>query len=69
MVLKSKDKVAEKFMMWKPVVEMQSGTQVHVTRTDGGGEFISHAFKAWLSNKGVTIQTTPLNSEESNGNS
>ena len=55
MVLKSKDKVAEKFMLWKPVVEMQSGTQVHVMRTDGGGEFISHAFKAWIFDKGVTI--------------
>ena len=55
MTLKSKDKVAEKFMAWKPVVEMQSRTKVHVMRTDGGGEFISHAFKAWLADKGVTI--------------
>ena len=55
MVLKSKDKVAENFMPWKPVVEMQSGTQVHVMRTDSGGEFIPHAFKAWLFDKGVTI--------------
>ena len=55
MVLKSKDKVAKKFMLWKPVVEMQSGTQVHVMRIDGGGEFISHASKAWLFYKGVTI--------------
>ena len=69
MVLKSKDKVAEKFMLWKPMVEMQSGTQVHVMRTYGGGELISHALKAWLSDKGVTIQTTPPNSAESNGNS
>ena len=55
MTLKSKDKVAVNFMAWKPVVEMQSGTKVHMMRTDGGGEFISHAFKAWLADKGVTI--------------
>ena len=48
MTIKSKDKVAKKFMVWKPVVEMQSGTKVHVMRTNCGGEFISHAFKAWL---------------------
>ena len=69
MVLKSKDKVAEKFMLWKPVVEMQSGTQVHVMRTYGGGELISHAFEAWLFDKCATIQTTPPNSAESNDNS
>ena len=55
MTLSTKDKVAEKFMAWKPVVEMQSGMKVKVMRTDGGGEFISIAFRAWLADKGVTI--------------
>ena len=40
----SLNQMAEKFMAWKPVVEMLSGTQVHVMRTDGGEEFILLAF-------------------------
>ena len=48
---------------------MQSGMKVMVMRTDGGGEFISIAFRAWLADKGVTMQTTPPNLVESNGNS
>ena len=66
-LIKPKDQAAQAFKEWLPVAERQSGTKLQVLRLDSGGEFTSHAFSSWLAANGVTQQTTPPRSPESNG--
>lgn len=44
-VLKHKDKVFDKFLEWKGLVEKSSGRKLKVFRTDNGGEFTSAKFE------------------------
>ena len=49
------------------MVETQAGTKLQVIRSVNGGEFLSLTFTSWLKLHGVTQQTTPPRSAESNG--
>ena len=54
-------------MEWILVAQIQAGTKVKVIISENGGEFTSNVFSSWLASKGVTQQTTPPRSLESNG--
>ena len=66
-VLKAKSEASTKIKEWIPVAERQAGTKLQVIRSDNGGEFLPLAFISWLKLQGVTQQTTPPRSPESNG--
>ena len=53
-------------MEWKAVAKGQSHTKLLTLRTDNGGEFTSTAFKSNMALLGVTLQTNPPYSPESN---
>jgi hypothetical protein len=51
--LKTKDEVFEKFKEWQRLMEKQTGKEVKVFRTDGGGEYTSKRFEAYLASCGI----------------
>ena len=65
--IKKKSDAANKILEWKAVAENQSGQKLLNLRSDNGGEFTSTAFKHKMALLGVTLQTTPPRSLESNG--
>lgn len=65
--LKRKSDAAAKIMEWKSVAENQCGHKLLTLRSDNGGEFTSNAFRQQMALAGVTLQTTPPESPESNG--
>ena len=65
--IKKKSDAANKILEWKPVAENQCKEKLLNLRSDNGGEFTSKAFKYKMAILGVTLQTTPPRSPESNG--
>ena len=66
-LLGKKSDAADALMRWILQAEVQTGRKLHRLRSDNGGEFISDVFTNWLSLRGVTQQTTPSWSPQSNG--
>ena len=66
-LLARKSDAAGALMRWIPQAEVQTGRKLHRLRSDNGGEFLSADFTDWLSLRGVTQQTTPSYSPQSNG--
>ena len=66
-LLSKKSDAVKAPMRWIPQVEVKTGRKLHRLRSDNGGEFLSHEFSEWLSLRGVTQQTTPSYSSQSNG--
>lgn len=66
-LLAKKSDVAGVLMRWIRQVELQTGKKLKRLRSDNDGKFLSGEFKDWLSLKGVTQQTTPSYSPQSNG--
>ena len=66
-LLARKSDAAAALMRWIPQVEVETGRKLHRLRSDNGGEFLSDVFTEWLSLRGVTQQTTPSYSPQSNG--
>ena len=62
-----KSDAAAELMRWIPRVEVQTCRRLRRLRSDNGGEFLSADFTGWLSLRGVTQQTTPSYSPQSNG--
>jgi len=54
--MRTKDEVLEKFKQFKTLVEKQSGCQVHILRSDNGGEYVSAAMQQYLSECGIQHQ-------------
>ena len=48
-------------------MEWLTGKKLKVCRTNGGGEFTSKAFLAWLKDKGITHQHSMPYEPEQNG--
>ena len=66
-LLAKKSDAAAELMRWIPRVEVQTGQKLHRLRSDNGGEFLAADFTEWLQLRGVTQQTTPSYSPQSNG--
>jgi len=66
-LLASKDEVSETFQRWKKQVEKRTGAEVKTLRTDGGGEYINREFLEFLSEEGISKETTTPYSPQSNG--
>ena len=65
-VIKKKSDAATKNFEWKSVAENQCKQQLLNLRSDNGGEFTSSDFKHKMAVLGVSLQTTPPRSPESN---
>ncbi|KAJ1300258.1 hypothetical protein OPQ81_005086 [Rhizoctonia solani] len=66
-ILRSKDEYEESFKQLKTSVENLTGKKVKILRTDGGGEFRSNKFEAWMRLHGIQHQVTEPYSSASNG--
>lgn len=65
-VIKRKSDAAAKIFEWKALVENQCKQRLLNLRSDNGGEFTSSDFKHQMAVLGVSLQTTPPYSPESN---
>ena len=66
-LLAKKSNAATALMRWIPRVEVQTSQRLHRLRSDNGGEFLANDLTDWLNLRGVTQQTTPSYSPQSNG--
>jgi transposase InsO family protein len=64
--LKSKGHFAYTFKGLVNTIENQSGHKMQCILTNGGGEFMSQSFKAWLQEKGISHEVTLAHSSEMN---
>ena len=65
--LKSKDEVAGSVMDFIRLLHTQTGQLVACIRTDGGTEYHSKEFEAWLRKKGIRHETTIRHTPQQNG--
>ena len=64
-LLKSKDKVTDKFIEFKELVEKQTSRQIKNFRTDNGGEFINKRLDDYLKSNGIWHEKIiPFTSEQ-----
>ena len=56
--LKTKGEVLEAFKAYKTMVELQTGKQIKMLRTDNGGEYMSKTFEQFCLDSGIVHQTT-----------
>lgn len=66
-LMKYKSEVMSKFIIFKAMVERQSGLKIKCLRSDNGGEFVSYRFSGFLSKEGIVHQTTVPYSAQQNG--
>ena len=62
-----KSDVLDCFLTYKAWAEAATGKKLRALRTDGGGEYVSHAFDEHLRTCGITRQKTPPYTPEHNG--
>ncbi|MDM1593453.1 transposase family protein, partial [Escherichia coli] len=65
--LKEKSEALNRFMDFKTYVEKQYGQWIKCLRTDGGGEYVSHAFEDYLRKHGIRRQLTCRYTPQQNG--
>jgi Reverse transcriptase (RNA-dependent DNA polymerase)/gag-polypeptide of LTR copia-type/Integrase core domain/GAG-pre-integrase domain len=65
--LHSKDQAFDAFQRYVSLAEAEHSTRVCCVRSDNGGEFISKAFSAWLSGRGIRRELTTPHSPWQNG--
>jgi transposase InsO family protein len=65
--LREKGEASEKIKEWKAAVELETGDQLKVFRTDNGGEFTSKEFEHFLTAAGIKHQTTAPYTPQQNG--
>lgn len=56
--LENKPDVFAKFVQFKCMIKTQLTTKIKTFRSDGGGEFLSNAFKSYLSHNGIMHQVS-----------
>ena len=65
--LKSKDEVFETFLVWKKMVENQTGRKIKVLRSDNGTEYRNDQFSYFCKKEGIsrhfTVRDTPQQNE------
>lgn len=66
-LLRFKSEVRDKFEHFCNLVSTQFKCKVESLRCDNGGEYVSSALKAYLSDKGITYVPSPPYSHQSNG--
>jgi transposase InsO family protein len=66
-LLRSKDEYEASFKQLKTSVENITGKKIKILHTNGGGEFQSNAFEAWMKSQGIQHQLTKPDSSASNG--
>ena len=67
LAIRRKDQALESFRTYKASAELATGQHIAVLRTDGGGEYVSGVFHAFLRQCGIQRQTTPPHTPEHNG--
>lgn len=66
-LLKCKSEVMSKFIIFKAMVERQTGLKIKCLRSDNGGEYVNQRFSGFLNNEGIVHQTTVPYSAQQNG--
>lgn len=66
-LLRNKDEAMEKFLIFKAMVENQTGKKIKRLRSDRGGEYESNPFNEYCEEQGIIHEITPPYSLESNG--
>ena len=66
-LLKAKSDTFSTFRAFKAMVELQTGRKIRVLRADGGGEYCSNVFKAFMEEQGIVFQTTVPHTPQQNG--
>jgi len=64
---KSKDEALAAFKIWKARAEKETGQQLKIFRTDGGGEYSSQEFKSYLAEHGIKREITNAFTPQENG--
>ena len=65
--MKTRDEVLGHFKVYQAWAEKATGHKITTLRTDGGGEYTSGAFTAYLRQEGIQRQLTPPHTPEHNG--
>ena len=65
--LKHKSEAADRFKELINLIRGETGNLVRVLRTDGGGEYSSNDFNAWLKKKGIRHETSAPYTPEQDG--
>ena len=65
--LKSKDEVFETFLVWKKMVENQTGRKIKVLRSDNGTEYRNDQFSYFCKNEGISRHFTVRDTPQQNG--
>ena len=65
--MKTRDEVLGHFKIYQAWAEKATGHKITTLRTDGGGEYTSGAFTAYLRQEGIQRQFTPPHTTEHNG--
>ncbi|KAM2611853.1 hypothetical protein TB2_031903 [Malus domestica] len=66
-LMKYKSESFERFKEFKNEVEKQTGKQIKILRSDGGGEYLSNEFLDYLKECGIISQWTPPGTPQLNG--
>ena len=66
-ILKRKSDALQSFKEYQALVEKVHGKKIGIFRTDGGGEYTSHAFLEYLCGEGIWKETTTPYTPQSNG--
>ena len=65
--LKSKDEVLETFLVWKKMVENQTGRKIKVLRSDNGTEYRNDQFSYFCKKEGISRHFTVRDTPQQNG--
>ena len=65
--LKSKDEVFETFLVWKKMVEIQTGRKIKVLRSDNGTEYRNDQFSIFCKKEGISRHFTVRDTPQQNG--
>ena len=66
-MLKSKDEVFETFLVWKKMVENQTGRKIKVLRSDNGTEYRNDQFSIFYKKEGISRHFTVRDTPQQNG--
>jgi hypothetical protein len=65
--LARKDETFERFVMFKTLIEKQTGKSIKILHSDGGGEYINTDMRTYLSTHGIRHETTTAEMPQQNG--
>ena len=65
--LKSKDEVFETFLVWKKMVEIQTGRKIKVLRSDNGTEYRNDQFSIFCKKESISRHFTVRDTPQQNG--